>query len=295
MDQALQYLARAQNPDGGWGYQLPGDSFTEPTALGLIAVLGSDSGAAASAASWLLKTQRHDGGWGAMRGDSESGWQTSVAVWALSLGSARDSAGLDAAVTRGASWLVSNRSRSLALPNPATRLEGKLTGWPWTTGTFGWVIPTGLALVALKASGDSRARGDVLAEAVALLADRRCQDGGWNWGNPLLFGTALPPYATETSIAVLGLLAAGKSAATPEVGAALDWLAVNLDPDTGVTATAWGLLTLRAAGRGSSGALAEARLRSAQQPDGSWRNSPHATALATLALADTIRALPNGA
>src|SRR5438067_230407 len=113
MDQALRYLARAQNPDGGWGYQLPGQSFTEPSALALMAVLGSEEGAVADATiSWLLHLQRRDGGWGAMRGDSESGWQTSVAVWALSAarasGAHRD---LGSAIERGSGWLLDNRSR----------------------------------------------------------------------------------------------------------------------------------------------------------------------------------------
>jgi squalene cyclase len=288
MDQAQQFLARAQNPDGGWGYQLPGDSFTEPTSLGLIAVLGAGSDAIADAATaWLLRTQRRDGGWGAFGKDDQSGWQTAFAVWALSGARAVTGRGdLDVAINRGGGWLISNRSRSLGLPNPATRLQGRLTGWSWTPGTFGWVIPTALALVALRAADDERATTTVTTEAISLLKDRGCQDGGWNWGNPVLFGTFLPSYATETSIAVLGLLAAGEAPSAAEAGAGLDWLAKNLDADNGVAATAWALIALGLAGRAADGAAAEARLRAAQTADGGWRSSPHATALAVIALGD---------
>jgi hypothetical protein len=241
----------------------------------------------------LLQTQRRDGGWGAFSKDDQSGWQTAFAVWGLSGARVlRPGAEVDSAVQRGSAWLLANRSRSLGLPNPATRLQGKLTGWSWTPGTFGWVVPTALALVALRAADDPRADGTVTSEAISLLRDRACQDGGWNWGNPILFGSDLPSNATETSIALLGLLAAGETPASPESAAGLDWLARNLDADTGVVATAWALSALQLAGRRSDGAAAAARLQAAQSADGGWRASPHATALAAMALGDLNHFIP---
>ena len=282
MEQALEFLAGAQNHDGSWGYQTGGAGFTEPTAIGLMAMVGSHAAATRAAVGWLLKGQHADGGWGAFGSDAESGWQSSVAVWGLSAAQkAGAPGGLAAAVGRGTGWLLANRSRSLPLPNPATRLEGSLAGWPWTPGTFGWVIPTGLALLALKEAGAGSAAEQAASQAAGLLDDRRCAGGGWNWGNPVLFGTHLPPYATETALGVLGLLAAGRHQGSTEVREGLDWLEGNLDPDTGVTATAWGVLALRAGGRATGDAVE--RLRRLQAPDGSWRGSPHATALAHLA------------
>lgn len=283
MDQALQFLTAAQNPDGGWGYQAGGASFTEPTALGLMAAADGGAAAAAQAATgWLLAGQHRDGGWGALRADSESGWHSAVAAWGLS--EARKAgvvAGdLDSALARATGWLLANRSRSLPLPNPATKLQGSLAGWSWTPGTFGWVIPTGLALLALADAGGEA--DQARAQASGLLDDRRCTAGGWNWGNPVLFGAELPPYATETALAILGLLAAGREANSLEVRQGLDWLAANLDPDTGVSATAWALLALRAGGRQLPAAAG--RLRDLQAADGGWRSSPHATALSYLAL-----------
>src|ERR671937_6299 len=212
----------------------------------------------------------------------DSGWHTTVAIWGLALARTVKASGEVAiAVSRGADWLLANRSRSLPLPNPATKLIGRLAGWSWTPGTFGWVIPTGLGLMALGAASPGGVP-DSATDAVSLLVDRRCSKGGWNWGNPVLFGTELPPYATETAIAVLGLLAAGREASDDSVKSGLDWLASNLDPNTGVTATAWAILALRAGGRDASSAIA--RLRGMQASDGGWRASPHATALAYLAL-----------
>jgi hypothetical protein len=291
MNPAQQFLARTLNADGGWGYQAGGQSFTEPTALCAMALATARSDSPTpNGTGWLLESQRSDGGWGALRTDSESGWHTSVAVWALGVvGRARGGADVERAGARGTDWLLAHRSRSLPLPNPATRLQGRLTGWGWTADTFGWVIPTGLALLALNAGAASADTKVAVAEAVSLLNDRRCSAGGWNWGNPFLFGSALPPYATETGVATLGLLASGLDAGSPDVSGALDWLAANVDAATGVAATAWAVLALGCGGRDTSSL--KARLRSAQTADGGWRASPHATALAMLALADAGRLL----
>jgi Prenyltransferase and squalene oxidase repeat len=286
MDQALAYLAHAQNKDGGWGYRQGGASFTEPTALGLAAVAGSVPAAATAATDWLLGGQHDDGGWGALRADPDSGWHTTVAVWGLSLArNAKDSGEAEIAISRGAGWLLANRSRALPLPNPATKLQSGLAGWSWTPETFGWVIPTGLGLMALNATG-AIAADEAVAQATSMLDDRRCSKGGWNWGNPVLFGAELPPYATETAIAILGLLAGGREPSNGSVKAGLDWLAANLDPQTGVTATAWAVLALRAGGRDASAPASS--LRDLQAADGSWRSSPHATALAYLALNGSV-------
>jgi hypothetical protein len=278
------FLAQTKNADGGWGYQSGGASFTEPTSLCVIALSAPETRTLAEAGiTWLLQTQRHDGGWGALHADSDSGWHTSTAVWALGVARRAGFGGdLDAAIGRGAAWLLGNRSRALPLPNPATKLQGRLAGWPWTAGTFGWVIPTGLALLALRFAGTRSGSDVAVSEAISLLRDRRCSGGGWNWGNPVLFGSNLPPYATETAVGAVGLLAAGVDPAAPEVSTALDWLAANLDAATGVSATAWSLLALRAGGRAASSVTA--RLRSTRDGDGGWRGSPHATALAMLAL-----------
>ena len=46
-------------------------------------------------------------------------------------------------------------------------------------------------------------------DAVALLADRSCVGGGWNYGNREVWDKELEPYAQTTAIALIGLQGAG--------------------------------------------------------------------------------------
>jgi hypothetical protein len=43
-----------------------------------------------------------------------------------------------------------------------------------------------------------------------MILERRCSDGGWNYGNRKVLGTELPSYPETTALALLGL--AGNSA-----------------------------------------------------------------------------------
>lgn len=275
MDPGLAFLVRTQLAAGGWAYGHGSTGFVEPTALAVLALLRDPAGAdaAARAVAWLSRQQNHDGGWGALEGDRESGWATAAAVLALARASGPG-------VDRGRAWLLGHRSRSVKAPaNNAVKLDASLVGWGWTVDTLGWVVPTSLSMLALVAARAVAA--DQLQAARRLLLDRACAGGGWNWGNPDLFGSGLPPTAQETSVAVLALLASG-AASEPAVGAGLDWLAANVVDPVGPAATAWGVLALGAAGRSAAGPLA--RLKAAQSPDGGWAADARTTALAKLAL-----------
>jgi hypothetical protein len=57
-----------------------------------------------------------------------------------------------------------------------------------------------------------------------MLFDRMCPGGGWNSGNPLVYGAAGEPQVGPT---VWALLALRKNAARPEVRKSLEWLATN--------------------------------------------------------------------
>ena len=77
----------------------------------------------------------------------------------------------------------------------------ELHGWPWRPGNSSWVEPTSFALMALKRHG-GHAR---VAEAEAMILDRRCEDGGWNYGNRRVYDVALPSFPETTAVALLGL------------------------------------------------------------------------------------------
>ena len=87
--------------------------------------------------------------------------------------------------------------------------DGTLPGWGWTRDGTAWVVPTAMAALSL-----GRSRHPAYEDATALLRDRRCADGGWNYGNPRALGTPLPAQAEPTAWALLALGPAAQQAAT---------------------------------------------------------------------------------
>ena len=100
------------------------------------------------------------------------------------------------------------RSRAETVSRSASGQQS-LQGWSWIDGTFSWVEPTAWALLALK---KCRARGMAargaearIRDGEAILRDRVCVTGGWNYGNSNVFGKNLPAYVPTTAIALLAL------------------------------------------------------------------------------------------
>ena len=87
------------------------------------------------------------------------------------------------------------------------RQNNQLQGWSWIAGTFSWVEPTAWALLALRkrAAAGQRIDSRRLSEAEALLVDRCCEHGGWNYGNANMLGKELRPYVPTTAMALLAL------------------------------------------------------------------------------------------
>jgi hypothetical protein len=125
--------------------------------------------------------------------------------------------------------------------------DPRYSGWPWQPGTSSWVEPTAQALMALH-SVAGHVHDPRLAERVAMgermLLDRRCRDGGWNYGNRRVLGVDLPSYAESTALALLAL--AGNPALDGPAAAALaesQWRATRSR-----LARAWLVLCLRRLG-----------------------------------------------
>src|SRR5207247_1133256 len=95
-------------------------------------------------------------------------------------------------------------------------------GWPWQPGTSSWVEPTAHTLTALQRAA-SHIHDPRLAERIAMgermLLDRRCRDGGWNYGNRRVLGVDLPSYPESTALALIAL--AGNPAVDGPAAAAL--------------------------------------------------------------------------
>jgi hypothetical protein len=103
-------------------------------------------------------------------------------------------------------------TKGLKLENtPIFRQNNQLQGWPWVPDTFSWLEPTGWSLIALKRSAPlaagalKRSIASRIADGEAVLIDRACDPGGWNYGNANAFGTNLPAHVPSTVVALLAL------------------------------------------------------------------------------------------
>jgi len=277
---AFAFLQQAMTADGGWGYSLDQASSVEATAAVALAAQDdlADADLERSAVAWLRAAQHADGGWGMNKDDIESIWTTGWGVLALtSTGSAED------AVARGAVWLA--RMPALRVTDDELQEEFRrklavdpnLSGWPWLPDEASWIEPTALILLALAAAPVQgiAARS---AEAARFIADRRCQGGGWNFGNPVMLGGNLPPRAHPTAWALLAL-----NRVAPDLIRSEDLAALRTEAgrDGGSSALALALLALRTLGEDDP-ALAS-RLAGRQAAGGGWDGNPYHTALALLA------------
>lgn len=81
--------------------------------------------------------------------------------------------------------------------------DGRIPGWPWVDGTYSWVEPTALAILALKS--ENQEDHPRVKQGINLLLDRMLVNGGWNYGNKNVFGTDLMPMPESTGIALCAL------------------------------------------------------------------------------------------
>ena len=248
----LPHLLGSQNADGGWGYGKGGQSGVEPTSWVLLALneveelrsrgvekfrsmqlLDSSPSRLLNLLNagmrWLQECQLPDGSWPSFAGQTRGCWATATASLALyALGNSQD------CVARGLEWLSKTWPVEGGLWQRITlkvlrrrkviRQNESLRGWSWTPGTASWVEPTTYALLAfrhipkeLHPRGAERRRR--LAER--MLYDRMCPGGGWNSGNPLVYGAAGVPRIGPT---VWALLALRDYMDRPENRRSLDWL-----------------------------------------------------------------------
>jgi hypothetical protein len=267
-------LLGEQRQDGGWAAVAGGPATTESTGFALLALWGTRASVAPGrsaemdaairrAVTWLGAHQRPDGSWPATELVAEPSWMTSVALLALAAAAPAESA---AVVARGSSWLVGERvfrfdwQTRLSMAwlrlrgeEPVSEADESLVGWPWVEGTYSWVEPTCLALLALrreKVASPTRERVDRMRLAERLLGDRMVPGGGWNYGNTRVFGQDLAPYPDTTAWALLALRAAPADAAIQRVTrAGLDRLPALLEGNHSALARSLGALALRAHGR----------------------------------------------
>lgn len=168
----------AVGDDGGLGH-LPGQpGHLEPT------LLASAAGAIAPPLAWLAE---QPWGWGQL----------------LLPACLAGRAGADGLVGAVIEQLLSREGLKVEDTRGWLGFDATIPAWPWVDQTASWVEPTAYALLSLKRSG----HGDHprVAQGEALLRDRQCADGGWNYGNPAVLGAQLESYLPPTGWAVLAL------------------------------------------------------------------------------------------
>jgi hypothetical protein len=254
----LPLLRSSQNPDGGWGFHPASQSRPEPTCWALQALLQYYAPEIPETAvrgfRFVRETQLGDGAWPSARAEQVGCWVTALACWVLL--AEKNSSN---AVARGLDWLCKDWPRD---STPWRRFLGRFSsqrrifptnnsyrGWGWTPSTSSWVEPTAFALLAFSECPaelfpPAAARRRELAEA--MLRDRMCPGGGWNCGNPLVYGVAGEPLIIPT---VWALLALRNQPERRENVLSLEWLERSVANIQGPGSFALARMCLEAYGR----------------------------------------------
>jgi hypothetical protein len=258
----LPFLRESQNPDGGWGFRPETPSRVEATCWAWLALWEPSEQSAEdrvrvhNARDFLRTTQLADGSWPAAPGETTGSWVTSLCC--LTLNAIGDKTQIST-IESGLRWICNDWPsdstpwrRFLARfssQRDVAPINYNYRGWGWTPGTSSWVEPTAFALLALEhvGAGEMEARAKRRRSlATSLLFDRMCPGGGWNAGNPVVYGAAGEPAVGPT---VWALLALRTLPARQEITLSLDWLsrAANTTQSPGSAALA--RICLRVYGR----------------------------------------------
>jgi hypothetical protein len=263
-----------RTPAGGWPYYRGREARIEPTCWSLLAL----SSSADPTAVLEFLSSRHLQPTGLLTDlnspEPNSGW-TGLAMLAarqVEGGAALHARLLPAVVA--AKGVQLRPEATVAIPQ-----DGMLQAWSWTPGTFSWVEPTAYCLLALKQVEERTPAIEArITEAEAVLADRVCPVGGWNYGNSAVLGQDLRPYVSTTA---LGLLAMADRPNEPSVARSLDWLEAHATTERATMALALTALALTIHGRPAAAALADL---AALGDETAYLDNAHLIAMALYAL-----------
>jgi hypothetical protein len=256
-DFCVPFLLGAQNQDGGWGFYPDSESRVEPTCWALRALqnvpVHIPEDHLRNAREHLLLAQLGDGSWPAAPEEKTGSWVTSLACSVLP----QDDDCKDS-VTAGLKWLCEDYPRDstpwrrflrkVASGNRVSEQDDSFRGWGWTPRTASWVEPTAFALQALRGAPtewrpkESPQRREL---AVGLLYDRMCPKGGWNCGNPRVYGVDGEPLVLPTGWALLAL---HDQPAHDRKSRSLAWLQESVPAIHGPASLAIARITLEAYG-----------------------------------------------
>jgi hypothetical protein len=289
-DEFISLLKTLQNADGGWGFHAGEPSRVEPTCWALRSLVGhteaQDAESFRKGAGYLQSTQLPDGSWPACAEMRAGSWTTSLACSVLAADgqSAKN-------VAAGLKWLCEDFPRDRSLVRrllQGLRRKSQIVsqndsyhGWGWTPKTASWVEPTAFALMALRdapAEQSPRNAAERRDLAVALLYDRMCPGGGWNCGNPRVYGVDGDALVLPTCWALMALRDAPEK---PGRALSLTWLQKELAKIESAASLAVARMTLENYGFGRPHASRDLQDWSAQELAG---QGTHVLAWVCLAL-----------
>jgi hypothetical protein len=254
----LPFLLGAQNQDGGWGFAPNSDSRVEPTCWAVRALSSCCAAASQEAVKagfdYLLAAQLKDGSWPTNSEGKSGAWVTSLACSILG----QDKA-YEWQVRVGFQWLCDDYPRDstpwrrllqhFRRSKPLSNHDDSFRGWGWTPHTASWVEPTAFAMLALCDAPEEwrpSSSAERLELASGLLCDRMCPGGGWNCGNPMVYGVAGEPLVLPTAWALLALRG---YPAHERKSKSLSWLLKNFEGISSAASLAVARIALEAHGR----------------------------------------------
>jgi hypothetical protein len=285
-DALRRQLLDARQRDGVWGYEAGRMPSLEPTCWALIALGTSRPGSSRVLAHW----PSDEGALVEQHGGLVNWSFHALALFTrLALGAASVSE-----LRSIATALVDARGIALK-PSSGQRQDSDLHGWSWTDGTFSWLEPTAWALVALK---KCRARGIVIEGAdkrirdgEAILQERACVTGGWNYGSSSLSGKDLPAYVPTTALGLLALQDRGDEVC---VRRSLNYLEEHAGKHRSTRGLALSVLALRRHGRSTVRLKQELRRWLDQHPSPDVASIGMALSALERSVPDTFALCPGG-
>jgi len=198
---AIEQLWARRRADGAFAARPAAAGGVDATAWAVLALAaaGEPTARLEPSLAWLAARQREDGRVPLDPELDEVVWPTPLAMLAWSAAAAYPDR-----LSRAADFLLSQTGRHWKRkPEDPVAHDTSIRGWPWVLGTHSWIVPTALALLALRRAG--RKDHPRVGEGVALILDRQLPTGGWNYGNTVVFGQRLRPMADTTGAALAAL------------------------------------------------------------------------------------------
>lgn len=234
-------ISQLQLPSGGFPYQAGAEARPDSTAWAVIALSMSDipEFICEQGRAYLQKHQDAMGRVCISPNHPKASWPTPLAILAW-----HSSTKFGLSEKLASQFLLTFTGDHFPKSDPPIiGHDPTIIGWPWIADTHGWIIPTGMAILALQVSGlGAHAR---VKEGQSMILDRQLPHGGWNYGNTSVFGKDLHPLPECTGIALQAL---ANDTDLQYVERSLDYLLKKLPTLHTPISLGWALLGLGAWG-----------------------------------------------